>query len=69
MSWLPEYVQKNLKKLRCFICNVKISKTAAEVQYSYVDNGEHKLGKVFICTKCADELDKKNVGSEYDESI
>lgn len=69
MSWLPEYIQKNFKKLRCFICNSKVGNDGAEIQYSYNDNGSQKLGKVIICTKCADALDKKNMGNEYDESV
>lgn len=69
MSWLPSYVQKNLKRLHCFICNAKIIDNGAEVQYSYQEGGEYKLGKVMICTKCADKLDKKNMDMDYDEPI
>ena len=69
MSWLPDYVKRNMKVLKCFICNSRIVDKGAEVQYSYNDNGERKLGKVMICTKCADELDKKNTELDYDQSI
>jgi hypothetical protein len=69
MSWLPEYVRKNLKRLTCFICNVNIVGDGVEIQYSYTERGKHKLGKVIICLKCADELDKKNMGYDYDEPL
>lgn len=69
MSWLPDYVKRNMKVLKCFICNSKIVDKGAEMQYSYQENGKHKLGKVMICTKCADELDKKNMDIGYDEPI
>lgn len=69
MSWLPEYVRKNLKRLTCFICGVKIVGDGAEIQYSYTEKGKQQLGKVIICLKCADELDKKNMGYDYDEPL
>ena len=69
MSWLPEYVRKNLKRLTCFICGVKIGDDAAEIQYSYTEKGKPQLGKVMICLKCGDELDKKNMGYDYDEPL
>jgi hypothetical protein len=73
MSWLSEYVRKvlgrDLKTLTCFICGVKIVGDGAEIQYSYTEKGKHQLGKTIICLKCADELDKKNMGYDYDDSI
>ena len=69
MSWLPEFVQKNLKQLRCFICETKLTDVTAEVNYSYIDNGVPTLGKVMICSKCADKLDTNSVESEYDQSL
>lgn len=66
MSWLPDYVKRNMKVLKCFICSSRIKDEGATIQYGYTENGEHKKSKVMICTKCANELDKSTVERDYE---
>jgi hypothetical protein len=56
MHWLPKVFRKDTPAT-CFLCSINITDAGADVQYSYSDNGKKALGRVLICSACANELE------------
>lgn len=56
MHWLPK-VFKKATPATCFLCKNALTDSGADVQYSYSDNGKKALGRVLICSACANELE------------
>jgi hypothetical protein len=57
MHWLPKVFRKDISPATCFLCSANITDAGADIQYSYSDNGKKALGRVLICSACANELE------------
>jgi len=56
MHWLPKVFRKDTPAI-CFLCKSNITDAGADIQYSYNNNGKKTLGRVLICSACANELE------------
>lgn len=56
MHWLQKFFRKDTPTT-CFLCSTNITDAGADVQYSYSENGKKALGRVLICSACANQLE------------
>jgi type II restriction/modification system DNA methylase subunit YeeA len=53
------------EKRKCLVCEKKVDKNFAEVQYTY----QGGVGTAFLCSKCGDEMDNNRLEQERNDDL